>query len=297
MEILLFSAFILLICAGVWLVYYLKKKHKEYDRLIDQYQKEAAISLAKTENQLKQENKEKLEEVKGDYEEQINDYKEYIDSVKRFSRDELEVNTYKTLLEIKNELVENDVIKPLQMMILPNVFIPYQSVDGDIQSTKIAHIVLLNKGIYIIDTKDWQGNILYGLTKEKAKEFSFIIDTFYPALHSEAEKTFVFEKNKQNELRALMHDEPTKNLNVATSKLNNLLKDQVENITINNLLYFAHPDHHLINFSTQEQLHLINDRNELYAFFIKEIQNKTNLYSVADLEKIKYIVEEADLND
>ncbi len=298
MEFILIGLIVVLLSLVIWLLFFLKKKHKDFDRLIEEYQQETAISLAKVENNFKMQNEETIQNVKEEYENKITEYETYVDSVKKFTRNETEINTHKTLLEVKNELIRQEAIKPLQMMILPNIYLPQKKVDDEIQSIKISHIVLLSTGLYMIDTKDWEGNILYGITKEKSKEFSFILDEFFPALESHTEKTIVSVNRYDDgkELNVKAYEAPHQQVVAASASLEEILQGSLEEISITPILYFGHWNKRVQNLSQASLPKVIDEESSLYDFFEQELKNRAPLYSVAELERTKELIERVDHN-
>ncbi|WP_408008984.1 nuclease-related domain-containing protein [Pseudalkalibacillus sp. A8] len=294
METIFFIAIILvLICVVIGLLFFVKKKHKDYDQMIEEYQMKATASIAEMENNLQQQKEEEVEKVKGGYETKIDEYKEYIQSIEKFSRNESEISTHIRLTEIKKKLVFQGTIKPLQMLILPNIFVPYKTEEGQIHSAKIDHLVVMNTGIYVIGTKYWQGNVLFGISKEKAKEFPFIHDNFFAPYEQETEKTIVYTHNdgNPNELKVRTITDSTRRVMTGARSIKELLEAHVGEARITPILYVNHGNNKLINYSQKEILPVFDKLDTLYDFFVEELENTEDLYSIAEIEEIKNFIE------
>ncbi len=294
MEMIFFIAVILvLLCVVIGLLLFIKKKHKDYDRMIEQYQMNATASISEMENNFQQQKEEEVEEVKDVYETKIDEFKDYIHCIEKLSRNESEINTHNLLTEIKENLVLQGMINPLQMLIIPNVFLPFKTDKGQIRSAKIDHLVVMNTGIYVIGTKDWHGNVLFGLSKEKANEFPFIHDNFYAPYEQEAEKTIVYMQvdGNPNELKVRAIADPTRRVMTGARSMEELLEVHVGEAHITPVLYVNHGNSKLINYSQREIPPVFDKLDTLYDFFVKELENKDDLYSIAEIEDIKNFIE------
>lgn len=232
------------------------------------------------------------------YEENIKELKSYVKDIEKQSRNFGEINTQKILIELKNDLIKKGEIEPSQMYILPNIFVPYRTKKGEVSSRQIDHIVLMNKGIYIVETKYWRGNILHGISKDRAGDFSFILDSFYPMINTSDEKTLVFLDNsgldnedERKEMRVVSYKDPATQVRGAASILNKLLKDHNENCYVTPIIYYGHGKKELTNYSNREMPHVCDTEELLREFFFNQIKESNKNYSVLQLERIKNIVE------
>lgn len=57
---------------------------------------------------------------------------------------------------------------------------------------RIHHLVLSKTGMYVLETKEWTGKLIHGLTKENASTYSFMIDEI-GKYQQEIEKEETFE--------------------------------------------------------------------------------------------------------
>ncbi|MGP4081844.1 nuclease-related domain-containing protein [Pseudalkalibacillus sp. R45] len=293
METIFFIAIILvLVCVVIGLLLFVKKKHKDYDEMMEEYQMKATASIAEIENNFKKEKESEVENVKESYELKISDYKEYIHSVEKFSRSSSDIHTHKILTDLKKKLVSNGKIDSLQMLMMANVFIPYKTADGELQSTKIDHLIVMKTGIYLINTKNWKGKILYGISKEKAREFPFLHENLYYSEDKETEKTIIYSNSESHpsELKVRSVDEPTKQVMIGYKTINELLEEHYGTIHMTPILYINN-NTDLINYSSNVVPLVFDQIEPLYEFFVKEIDGRADLYSVSEIEEIKNLIE------
>ncbi|MGG1576267.1 nuclease-related domain-containing protein [Fictibacillus sp. NRS-1165] len=295
-KILLLTTIVVLIVIVLGVLLILKKKNKNYDQMFEEFQMEAVENLSKVEKDLKQEKEQLVNQVKEGYESKISDFKEYVRTVEKISRTTSEVNTHNILTEIKEKLVLEGTIQPFQMMILDNVFFPFKKANGEIGTTKIDHIVLMKTGIYIIDTNEFHGDILYGISKENTKQFSFILDNLFPSEDDETEKTIVFvNKNKDpKELNVISFDDPSKQVMSGVDNLNQLLEKHIQYNSITPILYFH--ANKLINYSQNKIPYVFDDKQTLYKFFMRQLDGYNDVHSEDELEKMKNIIENVSIN-
>jgi vacuolar-type H+-ATPase subunit H len=290
-KILLLTAITVLIFIIIGILSILKKKNKNFDKLFEEFQMEAVASLSNVEKDHKKEKEELVNKVKEGYESKISDLKEYVRTVEKISRTTSEVNTHNILTEIKQKLVLEGAINPFQMMILDNVFVPTRKPDGEILTTKIDHIVLMKTGIYIIDTNEFHGDVLYGITKENTKQFPFILDNLFPSEEDEAEKTIGFfnKNNDPKELNVIPIGDPSKQVMAGVDLLKQLLEKHIHYNFLTPILYFH--ANKFLNYSQNKIPYVFDDKQTLYKFFVRQLDGYNDVYSEDELEKIKNIIE------
>lgn len=329
MELFYVVVIIMLIVIFANLLTKQKRKTQELKLLMEQTQRETAAAIAvqqevfvKEKNsmlpkeqvvyavkKLHSEKEVKFKELRdeftkkiSEYEEKVNKLSSYVQSLERQSRNFGEINTHKILSNLKNELVTQSIIDFSQMMIIPNIFVPLEDKDGEVSSRQIDHLVLTTKGIFIIETKYWKGTIFYGLTKEKAKDFSFILDSLYPNIKNDVEKTVVFVNSivetdegssNKKEIRIVSYDDPASQVRKTAWHLNKLLKEHGENIFITPIIFFGYKDKVFMNFSKNDNPYVFDSRESLCNFFIEHLSDSNREYTVEQLNKIKRIVENA----
>ncbi|MGP4081843.1 nuclease-related domain-containing protein [Pseudalkalibacillus sp. R45] len=294
MDTLIFLGVILvLMCMIFGLLVFIKKKHVDYDEMIEEFQTEAVASLTKVENDLLQEKDKVADKIKESYERKIKEYKKYVHTVEKLSRTTSEANTHNILTEIKKELVADYAIKSAQMKILSNVFLPNKTASGEIYPVKIDHIVIMRTGVYIIDTNEFTGDVLYGVTKGKAKELSLILDHLFPTEEVKSEKTIVLRKERDNinGLNVTPVDDPKKHVMTGAAALNHLLENQLGQFSTIPILYFDHHENNFVNYSHSKTPFVFDDKPKLYQFFLKQLKEGNKVHSEFELEKIRNVIE------
>ena len=99
------------------------------------------------------------------------------------------MSTHETLQYMKRGFVEQGIILDNEFHIMPNVFMRNQHGRNDF---RIHHLVLSKTGMYVLETKEWTGKLIHGLTKENASTYSFMIDEI-GKYQQEIEKEETFE--------------------------------------------------------------------------------------------------------
>ncbi|MEM5840103.1 nuclease-related domain-containing protein [Bacillus sp. LMB3902] len=178
---------------------------------------------------------------------------EYINNLKKYSRNSGEVITHTILTELKEKLISEGKINENEMVIMGNVFVPYEE-NGETKTRQIDHLVILPSDIYIIETKYWRGTVIHGINRKNAEsianDFSFVFEQLFPKANSDTEKTIIFMKNsnidkdseQKNSINISYYDNPRNQVMDTMYKLRNFL------ITYNNkfnyvepIVYFGYP--------------------------------------------------------
>ncbi|HDX9614903.1 TPA: NERD domain-containing protein, partial [Bacillus toyonensis] len=179
---------VFILISGSMAYFFYKKTtalHTEKQMMLQEHQQEKND----IEHDLKQENqnlevaykniliqeKEKYETEVAEIQESINELNNYIEDIQKYSRNSGEIITHQILSELKRTWVSNGALSETDMYIIPNVFIPF-TYNGKVRTRQIDHLILLPVGIYVVETKYWRGKIVHGLTKKRAKNFSFLLD-------------------------------------------------------------------------------------------------------------------------
>jgi hypothetical protein len=251
--------------------------------------------------QLEQQHYMEIERLNGS----IDQLNQYIYELQSYSRNIGEVKTHQTLHELKNRWIKEGKIEEADMLIIPNVFIPFHSEYG-LKTRKIDHLVLLPTGIYVVQTKYWKGKVIHGLNKENAGDFSFLLDLINEKSYVKSkEQSFVFVSSHSVD----EHDEFTPVIQVKaqgelikqikyTSQilcdfLSKKMGMKVDFITP--VIYFGYQNgnqktHGLIDLSDDKSVVRLTNDKELCAFFEAEWQ-KPVIYHTADLLEIKSLIE------
>jgi hypothetical protein len=325
---------IIIVCLIVWCIS-LFQKQKQMKQTISHVQAQAAATIEMEKEKEKNQYENKIEMVKklcgkkiyeyeskikaykvkiNEYEENINKYQgtindqsnqieelhNYIDNLRKLHRNRGEVITHKILTDLKNKLVHEGKISPNEMIIIPNVFVPFTE-NNTIKTRQIDHLILLPTDIYIIETKYWKGKVFHGLTKESAGEFSFILDALFPKQRNDVGQTIVFvkegtdENSETSSMKIVSYENPS----VQAVRTAIVLKDFLKSINskfdyVEPVLYYAYDSDNFNNVvicSKKGKPTVFNSENDLVNYFEEQLKRKKK-FTVNDLEEIKRIVEQ-----
>lgn len=245
--------------------------------------------------------KEKREAEVAEVQEIMNELNRYIEDIQKYSRNSGEIITHQILSELKRTWVSNGVLSETDMYIIPNVFIPF-TYNGKVRTRQIDHLILLPVGIYVIETKYWRGKIVHGLTKKRAKDFSFLLDMI-PSNKKDAQ-TLVFIPSQStdetgklvNTIQVRSYGEPTDQASKTAVTLNEYLNNQVSWKVpyITPVVYFGYPNqgnNGLIELASENKVNRFSTADQLQNFFRQELVKSPKLNPV-QLQEIKSIVEQ-----
>jgi 2-phospho-L-lactate transferase/gluconeogenesis factor (CofD/UPF0052 family) len=278
----------LLAVSVAWLAYIVKKeKAKQKEMRNDHYQELAAI---------KELQKASMETAAATFDEKVTllseSYKREIEKlmienedIRKNYRNQGEIITHQILENFKSDLIRKRIISPDEMIIMPNIFIP--EVNGNIR--QIDHIVLYPTGIYVIETKNWKGHIVMGMTRKGSPKFSFLADL----LDSEKEETLIFDKAESGALTLKTYENPIKQVQQTAVILSNYLKSQDIETWINILVFFNHDEKELHDWSDNSIVKRFTNKEELQQFFINELTSQKRIYGAFQLNNIKHLIESA----
>jgi hypothetical protein len=279
---------ILLAASVAWLAYLVYKEkanHKEMRN--NHYQELAAI---------KELQKASMETAAAKFDEDVvrlsDSYKREIEKllienedIRKNYRNQGEIITHQILEDFKSNLLRERIISPDEMMIIPNIFIP----DSDGNTQQIDHIVLIPTGIYVIETKDWKGHIVLGLTKQSSHRFLFLAEL----MNSEKEETLIFDKNDWGALTVKTCENPIARVQQNAVTLSNYLKRQEIETWINTLVFFNENDKELHDWSDNSVVKRFTAKEQLQKFFIHELTSQKRIYGAFQLKNIKDLIESA----
>ncbi|WP_028782431.1 hypothetical protein [Thalassobacillus devorans] len=279
------------------LMFFLFRNKKANKKMLRELEMEAVSTLDKVENEYKQKEEEQREQVKKDYEKKVDDFKAYVKDMEKISKTTSEIKTFHILRSLKEKLVSDGVLKPSEMRILPKVFLPSKT-DGGISAVKVGHIVLLKTGVYLIDTKEFHGNVLYGITKEKVQDFSFLLNDLFPAEEKEIEKTIVFDKSRadQTNLKVIGVENPARRVMDGVDHLQPIVEKHTMPNTITPILYVDHHGNQLINYSAASIPYVFDEQDALTKFLVKRLEECDPIYSEEELEKLEHSIENAGMD-
>ncbi|MBM7554873.1 NERD domain-containing protein [Thalassobacillus pellis] len=277
------------------LMFFLYRINKANKKVLGELEVEAVSTINKVEEKYKHREKEQKEKAKKDYEKKVTEFKAYVHDMEKISKTTCEVNTYHILSSLKEKLVTEGTIKPSEMIILPKVFLPSNTQD-DISAVKVGHIVLLKTGIYLIDTKAFQGNVFYGITKERAKDFSFILNDLFPMEEKEIEKTIVFDNRQETGLKVVAVENPAKRVMEGVDHLQPIAEKHTVHNPITPILFIDHHGNQLVNYSKTTTPYVFDDQEALTRFLVKRLEECDSIYTEDELEKLKHSIENAGMD-
>lgn len=207
------------------------------------------------------------------------------EDIRKNYRNQGEIITHQILENFKSDLIRKKIIPPDEMIIMPNIFIPEEN--GN--SRQIDHLVLLSTGIYVIETKHWEGHIVLGLTRMGSHRFSFLADL----VDSEKEETLLFNKDKSGALTVKTYENPISQVQETAVILSNYLQSQDITTWINTLVFFNDDEKEVHDWSDNSIVKRLTNKEQLQQFFINELTSKNRIYGAFQLQNIKHLIENA----
>jgi hypothetical protein len=207
------------------------------------------------------------------------------EDIRKNYRNQGEIITHQILENFKSDLISNQIISPDEMIIMPNIFIP--EINGN--SRQIDHLVLLSTGIYVIETINWKGHIVMGLTRGGSRKFSFLADL----LDSEKEESLIFDKDESGALTLKTYENPISQVQQTAVILSNYLKSQDIETWVNLLVFFNHDEKELHDWSDNSIVKRFTNSEQLQQFFINELTSQKRIYGAFQLNNIKHLIESA----
>ncbi|MBV7509012.1 NERD domain-containing protein [Bacillus sp. sid0103] len=271
-----------------WLAYIVKKeKAKQKEMRNDHYQEleamkevqKAAMETAATSYD------EKVLFLSDSYQRDIEKLMIENEDIRKNYRNQGEIITHQILENFKSDLIRKKIIPPDEMIIMPNIFIPEEN--G--HTRQIDHLVLLSTGIYVLETKDWKGHIVLGLTRMGSHKFSFLAEL----ADSEKEETLVFDKDESGSLTVKTYENPISQVQETTFILSNYLQSQDITTWINTLVFFNNDEKEVHDWSDNSIVKRLANKEQLQQFFIHELTSKNRIYGAFQLNTIKHLIESA----
>jgi hypothetical protein len=279
---------VLLAASVIWLAFIVKKEKSNQKELRNNHFQELAA--------IKELQKAALETAATKFDEDVirlsDSYKREIEKlmienedIRKNYRNQGEIITHQVLENFKSNLIRERVITPDEMILLPNIFIP----DMNGNTVQIDHMILLPTGIYVIETKDWKGHIVLGLTRQSSHRFAFLAEL----VNSENEETLIFNKDDSGSLTVETHDNPISQVQHTAFILSNYLKRQELDTWINTILFFNDEDKDVHDWSDNSVVKRFTNSEQLQKYFINELTSKNRIYGAFQLKNIKDLIESA----
>lgn len=229
-----------------------------------------------------------------------------------YSQNPGEIVTHQILEQLKREMIQEGVISNDEMIILPNVFIPYEE-DGYLKTRQIDHLVLLPTGFYVVETKYWRGKIVHGLTQENAQAFSFIADMMTSSNQSSKKKhTLVFVPDQEfdeKKIQIRSYGNPTQQVMETAMTLKRYIHTHLDrDIFITPIVYFGYPSDEktqgVIDLSDNQTVPRLVGEAEIRQYFRDQLQMAEKKHSKEilketkeGLENINYIQSKIDVDN
>jgi hypothetical protein len=279
---------ILLAASVAWLVYVVKKEKSKHKELRNDYYQELEalkeVQKASMETAATQFDEQVMlmsESYQGELEKLIIENEE----IRKNYRNQGEIITHQILENFRADLISKKIIPPDEMIIMPNIFIP----DGNGNTRQIDHLILLSTGLYVIETKDWKGHIVLGLTRMGSHKFSFLAEL----VDREKEETIVFDRDESGALTVNTYENPICQTQQSAVILSNYLEGKDITTWINTLLFFNDDEKEVHDWSDHSIVKRITNKDQLQQFFINELTSKDRIYGAFQLNNIKHIIENA----
>lgn len=292
-QIGLIAASVLALLFLILFLFALRSKKKVKETYSSQYQSKK--------EKLNNEHKEELEKVriekkksdtrhKEQYDTMLSSKNREIDALKLFSKNDSEYITDMRLLGIRERLVKEKRIRPEDMHIMANIFMPTNDLE-DI--TRISHLVLTRTGLYIIDSELLKGHVYQGVTQNQFKENPMMEQVFKTLdLDAQTPQTVVLDQQETN--RTLTVVDYTSQLE-AVEKLATTLQQKLNLKYAPTAILYFNPRHEgditISNYAPQSGTKVLVGPTQLDEFFNKFVFHGRIQYDVNDLQAIMTEIE------
>lgn len=272
----------------IMFLFALRSKKKVKETYSNQFQSK--------EEKLNHEHKEALEKAriekkksdtrhKEQYDSMLSSKNREIDALKLFSKNDSEYITDMRLLGIRERLVKEKRIRPEDMHIMANIFMPTNTLE-DI--TRISHLVLTRTGLYIIDSELLKGHVYQGVSQNQFKDNPMMEHVFKTLnLDGQSPQTIVLDQNEERQ--ALSVVDYTSQLE-AIEKLATTLQQKLNLKYAPTAILYFNPRHDgditISNYASQSGTKVLVGPAQLDEFFNKFVFHGRIQYDVNDLQAI-----------
>lgn len=180
------------------------------------------------------ENKKAVTKQKEDFDATVSSKDREIDALKLFSKNHSEYVTDMRLIGIRERLVNEKRIRPEDMHIMANIFLPSNEFNN---IERISHLVLTRTGLYIIDSQLLKGHVYNGISGAQFKELPTMSQVFQTLdLDESTPQTLVLDQNEdQQSLSFVNYSEKIKHIQNLAGDLQSELNTKY---TPTSILYF-----------------------------------------------------------
>ncbi|WP_260865419.1 nuclease-related domain-containing protein [Staphylococcus cohnii] len=197
----------------------------------------------------------------------------------------------KNMGEIKASKELQEIFEQLQEEVDIDHFVKFDNLFlYDLKEPRqIDHMVICDYGIYIFETKYWEGDIYYNISKESLKGTKHeLLNRYIFYKQDENEhQTFVLKLNENGEIEYRNHGNPYKQIYKTMKKLSAFLNKQY---FINSIIYFNyHNDkYHFVDGSDKTNGIIgVNQKENLYDLLKNKMKNFK--FEKLNEKQIKYL--------
>lgn len=231
------------------------------------------------------ENKKVVTKQQEDFDVTVSNKNREIDALKLFSKNHSEYVTDMRLIGIRERLVNEKRIRPEDMHIMANIFLPSNELTN---IERVSHLVLTRTGLYIIDSQLLKGHVYNGISGAQFKELptmSQVFDTL--DLDSSQPQTLVLYQNEdQHSLSFVNYSDKIKHIEKLAGDLQNELNTKY---TPTSILYFnpkKDNDVTISHYTQSSNVKVLVGPEQLEEFFNKFVFHGRIQYNVDDLQDI-----------
>ena len=214
------------------------------------------------------ENKKAVTKQKEDFDATVSSKDREIDALKLFSKNHSEYVTDMRLIGIRERLVNEKRIRPEDMHIMANIFLPSNEFNN---IERISHLVLTRTGLYIIDSQLLKGHVYNGISGAQFKELPTMSQVFQTLdLDESTPQTLVLDQNEdQQSLSFVNYSEKIKHIQNLAGDLQSELNTKY---TPTSILYFNPKndgDVTISNYNRASNVKVLVGPEQLDEFFNK----------------------------
>ncbi|MBH4537544.1 NERD domain-containing protein [Staphylococcus aureus] len=230
-------------------------------------------------------NKKTITKQQEDYNHMVSTKDREIDALKLFSKNHSEYVTDMRLIGIRERLVKEKRIRPEDMHIMANIFLPK---DGFNNIERISHLVLTRTGLYIIDSQLLKGHVYNGISGGQFKDLPPMEQVFDTLdLYKSRPQTIVMDQN--DDKRSLSFVNYSDQIEAIKQLAEDLQKHLGAKYTPTSILYFNpknEGDVTISNYNQNSAVKVLVGAEQLDEFFNKFVFHGRIQYNVEDLQQM-----------
>lgn len=268
----------------LWLLSSAKRKREQEALALEHARERESLTQSleeKAQNERRKQDAQFAEE-RQDLNNQLAEKATQIDSLKLLTKDGGEYLTDFTLIQLKDRLVRNERIRPEDMHVLANIFLPGRDLK---RTERLAHLVMTRTGVYLLESYYWKGHIYHGVDQSQ-----FSVDPMFEHVFSlldldkYIEQTIAMERDADRDVVYFK----SLNQNIADLKRHAELLQETLHLQypVTPIMYFNKEGHDagtMDNYSRDKNVKVIVGEDELETFFEKYVFHGRFQYSVEEL--------------